>query len=118
LVGGYPPYRNKSDGNSRSEQSHKPLQNANIMEGRFEFHSKYWSHISSQAKALICSLLTVDANERLTCEQALEHEWIQCQGSTDDNVHLAKCVKQIRKYVLKNKNRGHERCDDEFAFMK
>jgi serine/threonine protein kinase len=99
------------DGNNEGEQ-----QNANVLAGRFQFHSKYWSNVSAQAKSLICGLLTVDANERLTCENALEHDWMKFQA-IDENMHLEKSVKLIRKYVSKRKNRGNNDCNEDYAFI-
>ena len=44
--------------------------------GRFQFHAKYWDHISEGAKQLIAGMLTVDVDKRLTIDQALHHPWV------------------------------------------
>lgn len=48
-----------------------------ICEGHFEFHDKYWAHISEPAKDLIRSLLKVDPDERATLAAALDSEWLK-----------------------------------------
>jgi serine/threonine protein kinase len=37
----------------------------------FQFHSKFWSHVSNEAKDLIHSLLEVDPKKRFAAQQAL-----------------------------------------------
>lgn len=49
---------------------------AQIQQGRFDFPSPYWDHISDGAKDLIQHLLVVDPNNRLSAVQALQHPWI------------------------------------------
>jgi calcium/calmodulin-dependent protein kinase I len=43
--------------------------------GEFEFDSPYWDDISDEAKAFIRALMCVDVEKRLTCAEALQHEW-------------------------------------------
>ena len=66
LLGGYPPF---------IESTQRELFRK-IRKGQFEFHAEYWGTVSSEAKDLISSLLTVDAAKRLTAEEALENGWI------------------------------------------
>eukprot|EP00183_Erythrolobus_madagascarensis_P006183 CAMPEP_0185845564 /NCGR_PEP_ID=MMETSP1354-20130828/1494_1 /TAXON_ID=708628 /ORGANISM="Erythrolobus madagascarensis, Strain CCMP3276" /LENGTH=537 /DNA_ID=CAMNT_0028545551 /DNA_START=435 /DNA_END=2048 /DNA_ORIENTATION=+ len=47
-----------------------------VKQGTFTFPDKEWSEISDSVKDLICGLLTLDPKRRLTCEQALLHDWI------------------------------------------
>lgn len=37
--------------------------------------------VSRMAKAFVTGLLVVDPDERLTCEQALHHDWIQVDNA-------------------------------------
>lgn len=66
ILGGYPPFQHKNQA--------KLFQR--IKKGHFEFHEKYWSHISPEAKDLICKLLELNTMKRLTATQALEHPWV------------------------------------------
>ena len=43
--------------------------------GEFEFDSPYWDDISLEAKEFIRSLMCVEVDKRLSCEEALEHAW-------------------------------------------
>lgn len=47
-----------------------------IRYGIFTFHKKYWSHVSDEARALIKQMLTVDVQDRITAQEALESPWI------------------------------------------
>ena len=66
LLGGYRPFRGTGEALMRQ-----------IRYGEFEFHDKYWSHVSDSAKELIQSLLTVNPDSRADATQALESAWIQ-----------------------------------------
>ncbi|KAJ2961983.1 hypothetical protein NQZ79_g2776 [Umbelopsis isabellina] len=48
-----------------------------VAKGEFEFLSPWWDDISSEAKDLISHLLTVNADERYTIVQFLDHPWIK-----------------------------------------
>jgi len=48
-----------------------------VCEGKFEFDENYWSHISEAAKNVIRGFLTVDSEERMTLEQALDSQWLR-----------------------------------------
>jgi len=52
-----------------------------IRNGAFEFDAKYWSNISAEAKDLICQLLTVEADKRITIQEAFNHPWFQTDQS-------------------------------------
>lgn len=67
-----------------------------IQHGAYEFHEDTWGGISDSAKALIRSLMNVDANKRLTAREALESQWIS---------------KQERRLSIKDLCRKFERCD-------
>lgn len=48
-----------------------------ICEGHYEFHRKYWSNISEDAKSLIKSLLLVEPHRRASIEGALDGAWLR-----------------------------------------
>jgi serine/threonine protein kinase len=62
LLGGYPPFH---------EECRQDLY-ALIKRGDYEFHSDYWSGISSDAKNLIARCLTVDPQQRYTPRTAIK----------------------------------------------
>jgi len=67
LLCGYPPFYNENPA----------ILFETIMKGTYHFHSPYWDGISKEAKDLISKLLVVDPKQRLTAEQALQHDWFQ-----------------------------------------
>ena len=54
-----------------------------IKEGVLTWHEE--SDVSDKAKDFISRLLNVDKQKRLTCQQALEHEWITQFLSSNEN---------------------------------
>ncbi|XP_023214970.1 serine/threonine-protein kinase Chk2-like isoform X3 [Centruroides sculpturatus] len=65
---GYPPF---SD-----DYKDMPLTDQ-IIQGRYRFPLKYWHHVSKPAIDLIKRLLTVNPNNRITLEEALQHPWFK-----------------------------------------
>lgn len=53
-----------------------------IRYGEYEFHERYWSHVSNEAKDLIRRMMTVDPSKRISASQALESGWIMADDST------------------------------------
>ncbi|XP_076255595.1 phosphorylase kinase gamma isoform X3 [Rhynchophorus ferrugineus] len=49
----------------------------NIMEGKYSFSSPEWTDISESPKDLIRKLLVVDPKQRISIEEALQHEFFQ-----------------------------------------
>lgn len=49
----------------------------NIMEGKYSFSSPEWTDISESPKDLIRKLLVVDPKQRISIEEALNHEFFQ-----------------------------------------
>jgi calcium-dependent protein kinase len=48
---------------------------ANVRRGRVHFDDADWSQISSDAKALVCKMMTLDASLRCSADEALGHSW-------------------------------------------
>jgi len=74
LLGGYPPF---------IESTQRDLFRK-IRKGEYEFHEEYWGTVSTEAKDLISSLLTVDPGKRLSAREGLHNSWI-----TGDDADLA-----------------------------
>ena len=65
VLGGYRPFR--GEGEDCMEK---------IRYGEYQFHRKYWSTVSDEAKWLISRMLTVDISRRITAAEALDSDWI------------------------------------------
>lgn len=74
MLCGQPPFY----GNSRKEVM------ARIKKGKFQFKSKIWNVISSEAKSLITYMLVIDPQQRPSCREVLSHRWF----NKDDNTQL------------------------------
>lgn len=76
-----------------------------IRAGVFNFHERYWSGVSDEAKNLIKKLLTVNQAERYTAAQALTHPWMLKRDvdllarNLDDNLHVFKVTNAKRKLL-------------------
>ncbi|KAK6511431.1 hypothetical protein TWF481_000348 [Arthrobotrys musiformis] len=82
---GFPPF---------SDELAPPNLRDQIKEGRFDYPSPYWDSVGDAALDLIDRMLTVDADERITVEEALEHPWVLNKPfnpgmSTDSDASLA-----------------------------
>jgi len=67
LLGGYPPFYAKTDAQLFAQ----------IRQGRWDFDDPVWRSVSKTAKQLISALLVVDAENRLTAEQTINHPWLK-----------------------------------------
>ncbi|GFS13175.1 serine/threonine-protein kinase DCLK1-like [Elysia marginata] len=47
-----------------------------IIKGNFTFPSPHWDDVSDSAKDVISGMLNIDANQRLSATQVLEHKWV------------------------------------------
>jgi calcium/calmodulin-dependent protein kinase I len=93
LLGGYPPFIE----NTQRELFRK------IKKGDYEFHEEYWGTVSTEARTLIKSLLTVDPTERLTAQQALENPWIHGDADSLAKKGLDKNLASLKKFNAKRK---------------
>jgi serine/threonine protein kinase len=96
LLGGYPPFYDQD----RVQLFKK------ISAARFEFHPGYWSEVSPEAKDLICKLLVVDVNLRLTVDLALRHTWFQSQQVLLEKRVLSQSLSELRKFQARRKLRA------------
>ena len=53
--------------------------------GQIEFHEKYWSSVSPEAIDFVRRCLTLDPEQRITAEEALEHAWFKVCLERDDS---------------------------------
>lgn len=53
-----------------------------IVNGRYDFPSKEWDHVSNDAKDMVKRMLEVDATKRITPAEALSHRWVARTQST------------------------------------
>ena len=81
LLTGSPPFNGESDEDIINK----------ILKGKFDMKKYPWPIISSQAKDLIKKLLELDANKRLSAEEALKHPWFESkQVKSQDNEGIFK----------------------------
>eukprot|EP01094_Clydonella_sp_ATCC50884_P005859 TRINITY_DN1483_c0_g1_i1.p1 TRINITY_DN1483_c0_g1~~TRINITY_DN1483_c0_g1_i1.p1 ORF type:complete len:472 (+),score=291.09 TRINITY_DN1483_c0_g1_i1:43-1458(+) len=71
LLCGFPPFYNES----------LPLLFEQIMKADYDYPPDYWDEISESAKNFIDRLLVVEPSERMTAEEALQHEWLAGSAS-------------------------------------
>lgn len=93
LLGGYPPFIEKTQRDLFRK----------IKKGEYEFHEEYWGTVSTEAKNLISSLLTVDPRKRLTAKQALRNLWIKGDDDTLAKKGLDKNLESLKKFNAKRK---------------
>lgn len=93
LLGGYPPFIE----NTQRDLFRK------IRRGEYEFHEEYWGTVSTEAKELISSLLTVKASKRLDAVQALENSWITGDDASLAKKGLEKNLNEFKKFNAKRK---------------
>ena len=96
LLGGYPPF---------IESTQRDLFRK-IRKGDYEFHEEYWGTVSSEAKELISSLLTVDRTVRLTADEALENAWILGDDAKLAQRDLGDNLNKLRNFNGKRKFRA------------
>jgi serine/threonine protein kinase len=96
LLGGYPPF---------IEQNQRDLFRK-IRKGQYEFHDEYWGQVSSDAKDLISSLLTVSPARRLSADAALRNKWISSDGAALAAKDLQKNLNEFKRFNAKRKFKG------------
>ena len=94
VLGGYRPFRGSSDQVMKQ-----------IRYGEYEFHPRYWSHVSDAAKDLIRSMLTVDPDERISAADALKSAWITTDDQTLGQSDLSSNLEELKNFKPKAKLR-------------
>lgn len=84
-----------------------------IVKGRYNMKPRQWDHLSDTAKDLVRKMLRVDARERITVEEALNHPWLRpgnYQPQERDRVapkmHLQESVEELKKFNSRRKLKG------------
>jgi calcium/calmodulin-dependent protein kinase I len=96
LLGGYPPF---------IESTQRDLFRK-IRKGDYEFHEEYWGTVSTEAKDLISSLLTVNCKDRLTASDAMRNSWIMGDDSKLAKRDLGANLEKFRNFNAKRKFRA------------
>ncbi|KAL5568729.1 hypothetical protein UlMin_025304 [Ulmus minor] len=95
LLSGYPPFIAQS--NRQKQQM--------IMAGDFSFYEKTWKNISSSAKQLIRSLLTVDPQRRPSAQELLYHPWVRGDSAKEEQMD-AEIVSRLQSFNARRKLRA------------
>jgi serine/threonine protein kinase len=70
----------------------------------YVFHESYWENLSIEAKQLISSLLTVNADLRTTAEGALKSAWIVMDDESLSSHHLSSAgLVELRQFNARRK---------------
>jgi len=92
LLGGYYPFRGSSDVEVLK----------NVRYGIYDFKPRFWKGVSDEAKSLVRAMMTVNPDERITAEAALNRDWISADHSELSN-NLMDNVTEIKKEVMSHK---------------
>lgn len=93
LLAGYPPFYDSDQKNLYRK----------IKSAAYEFHPKYWSTISDEAKDLINKLLVVNPLRRYTADQALAHPWLHVDDKVLAATGLQGSVDELKKFQAARK---------------
>lgn len=75
---------------------------ANILQGKYNFESDIWREISEEARNFLSGLLVVDGDQRMTVQEAKNHEWLKIQSSQEVDEPSDEDFKQrIREGIVK-----------------
>ncbi|XP_058489149.1 serine/threonine-protein kinase DCLK1-like isoform X2 [Solea solea] len=88
LLCGYPPFRGGKDEDALFEQ---------ILKGQLDFPAANWDNVSDSAKALITAMLKVEADQRYTAVQVLDHPWVNEDGASEVE-HQLPVAGKIKKH--------------------
>uniref|UniRef100_A0A8C5CR50 CaM kinase-like vesicle-associated b n=1 Tax=Gadus morhua TaxID=8049 RepID=A0A8C5CR50_GADMO len=99
-LSGNPPFYDETD--EEDYENHDKNLFRKILAGDYEFDSPYWDDISDSAKSLVARLMEVDQDQRLTAQEAINHEWISGGAASDKNIKENVCA-QIEKNFAKAK---------------
>ncbi|XP_041835577.1 caM kinase-like vesicle-associated protein [Melanotaenia boesemani] len=100
LLSGNPPFYDEVDDDDY--ENHDKNLFRKILAGDYEFDSPYWDEISDSAKSLVARLMEVDQDQRLTAQEAINHEWISGGAASDKNIKENVCA-QIEKNFARAK---------------
>lgn len=94
LLGGYPPF---------IEQNQRELFRK-IRKAQYKFHDEYWGQVSSEAKDLIRSLLTVKTSDRKTARDVVSADkWMTAGAEKLAEQDLGVNLAEFKKFNAKRK---------------
>jgi calcium/calmodulin-dependent protein kinase (CaM kinase) II/calcium/calmodulin-dependent protein kinase I len=76
-----------------------------IRYGEYEFHERYWGHVSQDAKNMIAGMLTVNPEKRISAADALKNSWITADKHSLENTDLHENQQQLKDFKPKAKMR-------------
>jgi serine/threonine protein kinase len=94
VLGGYRPFRGSADEVMKQ-----------IRYGEYEFHERYWGHVSQDAKNMIAGMLTVNPEKRISAADALKNSWITADKHSLENTDLHENQQQLKDFKPKAKMR-------------
>ncbi|XP_078394448.1 caM kinase-like vesicle-associated protein [Cetorhinus maximus] len=97
LLSGNPPFYDESE--DEENESHNRAIFRKILAGEFEFEAPYWVDISGAAKDLVCRLLEVDQEQRVTASEALAHTWISGNAALEKDLKLGVCAQMEKNFA-------------------
>ncbi|KAK6480626.1 caM kinase-like vesicle-associated protein [Huso huso] len=97
LLSGNPPFYDETD--DEDYENHDKNLFRKILAGDYEFDSPYWDDISDSAKGLVNRLMEVDQDQRLTTQEAINHEWISGNAASDKNISDKK-IKDDKHFIV------------------
>ncbi|KAI5093709.1 caM kinase-like vesicle-associated protein [Silurus meridionalis] len=97
LLSGNPPFYEDADDDDY--ENHDKNLFRKILAGDYEFDSPYWDEISDSAKSLVARLMEVDQDQRLTAQEAINHEWISGNAASDKNIKENVCAQMEKNFA-------------------
>ncbi|XP_041037365.1 caM kinase-like vesicle-associated protein [Carcharodon carcharias] len=97
LLSGNPPFYDESE--DEDNESHNRAIFRKILAGEVEFEEPYWVDISGAAKDLVCRLLEVDQEQRVTASEALAHNWISGNAALEKDLKLGVCAQMEKNFA-------------------
>ncbi|KAG1444097.1 hypothetical protein G6F56_010432 [Rhizopus delemar] len=77
-----------------------------IREGKYEFSSPHWDNISNEAKELVQRLLTVNPEDRASCDEALNDSWMR-MNHEDMDMRLKALGKDVVDLIEEKSKTGN-----------
>ena len=93
LLCGYPPFHNDDQ---------RELFGS-ITNGRYEFHSPEWDTVTSKARDIVRSMLTVNQDNRPAASDLLTHPWIRERNDTASTENREEAIGALRRFTAKCK---------------
>lgn len=74
---------------------------------KYDFEVETWDNVSAEAKDFVSKILVPDPNVRLTCQQMMEHPWMQKElSNTQPSVPMKN---KLEKYMSIRKEKSYKK---------